>query len=579
MDMPEVVIPAGALTEDFESVNATNGLVNTSDPGFTEGWTIDVSTNKPETNNEEVCTSEGCFASGKQSIVLGEVNDCIISPVTPAPISKISFWCRPSSMEQEDWMSLSMICVQVLVGDTWEYLGNLPNYYFQENGGLWEMEIPVIPANATQLKIFYLQQGKVKFYIDDVTVYYENQPVPHELITDMVLTDTCYTVDDYNNKLDHYFYVKARNSQAKSDKSLTCWVDGIRGLKPVVTAATDISNSSFTANWEALPNATDYKVSVSKMIAGTGKEEIIIHETFDRINTGSIDYPTTSYNTTESLGALGYADTDWMVQLPQYAQGMAGAQAANPWYGMAGVVGTPRLNLDAQSGKFTVKFKAYITTAEDVLWILLLNEVTDTQAPLGISVQYTGQQAGYLETSVEFDEAKFPADNPIPFDLSSIRIAFMSQLGMPFFIDEVTISQVYAEGESAYTPYTIACTEQSSHKFENLDPAPVYSYTVVASTEKDYYLYTSEESDAMVVDMSSGVEDAMNDASTTIFALGGNIIVNTSDEIDVQVYNMQGMVVASANNVSGDVQIPCAQYKGQLLVVKAGEKVAKVIVK
>ncbi len=579
MDYPETVVPEGSYTEDFEGVKSTNGLVDTANPGYTEGWTIDVSTNKPETNNEEVITTKGNFSSGKQGIVLGELDDYILSPITPAPISKVSFWCKPSSMEEEDWMSLSMICVQVLTDGEWYSLGNLPNYYFQENGGLWEMDELYIPTNSTQLKIFYLQQGNVKFYIDDVTVHYKTQKVPQELFTDKVVADTCYTVESYDNTNHHYYYVKARNAQASSDKSYNIWVDGLVGLKPTVKEATEVTTNSFVANWEEMPNADTYKVSVSKQITGTGKEEVVLYENFDNITVGTIDNPEIPYTSTpESLGNLGYTKTDWMAQLPQYANGMAGAQAANPWLLLAGVVGTPKLDLDNQDGIFNVAFKAYMTAPTDVLWVMLLNEVSDTQAAAGYPVEFKEDKAGYLEGNVTFDRKQLYVNGELTVNLSNIRIAFMSQLGEPFFIDEVKITQKYAEGEVVTMPYCIANTEENFYKFENLDEASAYSYSVNASAEKDFYQYTSNESDSMIVNMVSGVEDAVTN-NTSIVTLGDNIIINTEDAIDVKVYNSQGMLIASANNVTGIAQIPCAEYKGQLLIVKAGDKVAKLVVK
>ncbi len=575
MDYPEIYIPEGTIMEGFDGINATDGLIDTENPGYPEGWTIDLSTNKDATDNIDITTADGTFSSGKQAIVLGEVDDYIMTPVMPAPLSKISFWCRPSSMEYEDYQSLSMIGIDVLVDGEWQRMANMPNYYFEENGGVWSLEVPNLSANATQLKISYIQKGIVKFFIDDVTCVYETQRIPYELFTDKVVDGTSYTVENYDNQYEHYYYVKARNSVAISDASYPIWVDGLNGIKPVTKPATNVAHGAFTANWENLPNADNYKVNLIKVANGTGEDVVLLHETFDKVTEGTVDAPITSWNTTESLVEKGYTDADWMLQLPAYASGMVGAQSA--YWVTAGLVVSPRVTLDADNGTFKVAFKAYMVDATDVLWLLVIKEHTDTQALLGAQIEFPNSEPGLFEGEYLITKNIDGGEN-LKFD--NIKLAFMSQNGMPFYIDEVTVTQKYAVGEQALIPYRTVFTDKASYTFEELDEAPAYAYNVKASAVKDYYEYATQESDLMFVEMSTvSVEDIEQGATTAIASFGGNIVVNTNCATNVEVYNLQGMKVASVQAAVGLTQIPCQEYTGQTLIVKAGSKTTKLVVK
>ncbi len=531
-DYPAERIPATTVTQDFDGINATNGKIDQSNPGYPEGWNIDVST----VGDVDVMTETGKFSSGKQSIVLGEEGDYITTPVTPAPITKISFWCRPSSMESEDYMSLSMIGIDFLVDGEWVRHANMPNYYFTESGGEWSMEIPAIRENATQLKISYIQQGKVKFYIDDLSYTYETQKVPVNVFEDKAVVDTFYTVEKYDNRFEHYYTVKARNEAAMSDATYPTWVDGLNGVKPVALPATDVTDNSFTANWEGIVTAETWKVNTNKLIEGNGEEVVLLYENFDRIDKGTIAYPVTSYTSPESLAQLGYTDSDWMLQLPQYANGMAGAQATNYWLGQAGLVVSPRMNLDDDGGKgaFNVWFKAYMTDATDEMCVYLIKEYNSTVGVAGLLVPFEGTEPGMMEGT-----ARYTDKSSTGMSYKGLKIAFMSKNGQPFFIDEVKVTQVLNAGESTFVPYRTAFTEGgTSYSFENLDAANKYSYSVSASTYKDYVSYASDESDAIIVSMPAGIEDVMvDDANEPVkyFNLQGVQITNPEGGVFIRV--------------------------------------------
>ena len=152
---------------------------------------------------------------------------------------------------------------------------------------------------------------------------------------------------------------------------------------------------------------------------------------------------------------------------------------------------------------------------------------------------YNDQQAmasGYLETpSVGSHTGKMVIANvPDDADLSNVIIAFMDKSGMPFFVDDVKISMNVPAGKSLITPFDVKSTQNTSYKFENLDPTCDYAYQVSGSVTRNFIPYTSDQSDAVIVRTSqAGIDEIEAEAATA------------------QYFNLQGMKVAADALVPG----------------------------
>ncbi len=564
MDMPENSIAPVTVTEDFEGINVMEDgtTINKTNPNYPNGWKINVSSN----GKKDMANEPGHFNSGKQAIYMDEVGDYIYTPVTPAPISSFSFWVKPSSMEYEEY-PYSMLSLEVFADGQWYTVGNLPNYYFQD-GGVYTTDIATLGVGVTQIKLSYIQKNKVAFAIDDITYTYSSQPVPYMIFEDQVVKDTFCVVNDINPEKETYYYVKSRNGQLISEKSYAVWVDGINGVKPTALAASNITENSFTANWQRIPNAQQYKVNASKSVKYEEgkKEQILLHETFDLITQGTVDNPSWSYEWTEMLAETGKAETDWILQLPQFANGMAGAQATNYWSGRAGLVVSPRMSLDCNEGTFDVDVKAYMTYPGDTLFVMLLNEYSDKQALAASIVPFDGTTAGPLEATTRFEK----------LGQKDVKVAFMSMYGQPFFIDEVTVRQKLNKGEETLVPYKTVFTEQPQYTFTGLDKGTSYTYDVQASANKDYIDYVSDVSNVIFVSLPTAI-DGVNTAQARVFSANGNIYVQLPVATEINLYGTDGILLNKINGNAGLNTIPSFSQKGKLVIVKVGNESIKLI--
>ena len=566
-EMPEHSVEPGSLSENFDgiNINADGKTINQDNPNYPEGWTINLSAQ----GSQDVYTSEGNYSSAPLSLCLDAVGDEIISPETPAPITSLSFWVKPSNMENETDYTYSLVQVAVYnEKDGWIPIANMPNYYMQAEGGQYSFTSEQIGEGMTRVKFFFIQKNSVDFAIDDVKIDYATQRVPVTQL-DKELTDTCYTMDIDPN-YEYFYNVRAKNGSVVSKPSPDMWVDGILGVKVEAKEATNVTETSFTANWTELNNADRYKLNIMKVLQP--KEDmqnvVVLSENFNKIDQGTIDNPYNPYTYVFNLAENGYTTTEWLLQLPYLADGMAGAQQTNVWMGLAGLVTSPHLDLTCDGGAFDVDVKAYNTFASDTLFVMLLKDYTDNVATDHRIMPLTLNGTGMTSATIHFDAT----DNKNLRE--NVILAFMSMYGQPFFIDEVTIRQNVRKGETLIAPYSVMYPKGSGFNVTDLDPQYTYAYDVTAMRTKDYTNYVSETSERVYV---NGIETAVGSVSTGSNALDirvahGSISLST-DYDSADVYDMQGKTVATVPAGRHAVSLAPGVY-----IVKAGEKTVKVVV-
>ncbi len=570
--LPDDAVPPTTYTEDFEgfNLNADETTIDRSNPGYPDGWTIDVSSH----GSQDASRVEGTFSSGRQSLVFDEVDDYIMTPVTDLPINEFSFWVKPSSMDTEPDWTYSMLSVEVFANDKWVHIANIPNYWM-EDGGVYTLGMEALGEGVKQVKLGYIQKNMLTFAIDDVSYTCATQKQSYPILKEKAVTDTFCIVSGIDPTKETYYYVKAKDGDVVSDPSATIWVDGIVGLSPKALPATNVSATDFTANWETMPNATQNQVNVYRELKkehGTNGEVVVMHETFDQIEDGTIDQPIISYNLAESLSEHGLTDTEWICQLPSYAKGMAGAQAANYYFSLAGLVVSPRVSMDNNGGSFDVDLKAYGTMPGDTLFVMILKEYTGKQAIAAMKVPFLKDKAGMISGTAHFDR----------LGIKDMKIAFMSMYGEPFFIDEVTVRQQLSDGESLLSPYKTTYTDNlSTMNFGNLPSGYNYAYNVTASTVKDYVTYKSDTSNTVVVNnRQAAVETPLSDGDPTVWSRGGVIYVDLAAPAEITVYNLQGMLLHRMSaKAAGTTSLPCSGLSGGMVIVKVGNDVVKIIVK
>lgn len=564
-DMPETIVEPGTVTQDFESINVLSDgqSIDNTNPGYPEGWTIDVSSN----GSKDMCTKEGNYHSGKQSINLDAAGDYIISPETPAPIHSISFWVKPDNMQTEEY-DYSLVGIYTKRKDKeWEHIANIPNYWMEENGGFYTIDGDAVGEGVYQVKIVCEQSILVTFAIDDITLEYATQPIAYPLIENEIVTNTYRVVSDIDPSKEHYYYVQVMEDDLLSDPTDHIWVDGLTGLQPQALPATDITQNGFTANWQQMYNAGHYKLNVSQQITTTtdNQEVLLSYEDFSKITTGTLDNPTVEYYTTYNLADYDMSEQDWLLTQPQWVNGMAGTRGTS-WAGEAGLVVSPKMALHDYPIKVDVT--AYNTVPGDTLWVIVIDEYNSSQAVMGKQIGFSKTQKGYTSGSVTLEGIDL-GDKPR-------HIAFMSQSGAAFYIDEVTISAIVPhKGTSLVRPYKIMLCQDNYQTFSNLsNESSVYYYSLTAHRTKNFIEYISDASETIEVKLPTAIDSHDTDADV-VYATDGTIHIIASQEGTAAIYNMMGMQAANMPISIGHntIELPQGIY-----IVKTNNIIEKVIV-
>lgn len=103
-----------------------------------------------------------------------------------------------------------------------------------------------------------------------------------------------------------------------------------------------------------------------------------------------------------------------------------------------------------------------------------------------------------------------------------------------------------------------------------------YAYDLTASYDYQDEVYTSDRSNRIEVTLNtSGIDDIMTSAKTTISARGLNINVSLNESKNIQIYTADGVLVSHSEGVAGNNQLHVAS-PGIYIVVVGTDK-AKVI--
>lgn len=564
--LPENVV-TGTMKEGFDGIRATadGRKIDQANPGYPEGWTIDVSKN----GTRDLVSDAGCFLSGPQAIVLDAEGDRIVSAATPLPVKRLRFWLRPSRIDDASW---SMIAIRVVrengkVETIAQY--NPSSTYMDAKGTLIEWDEEVLRDGVVRLEIEYIQNDDddIAYYVDDVELEYCTPMERHFLVDRQVVTGNSYLVENIDPQYDHFYFVQAREGDMLSDESDHMWVDGISGLKVNALPPSSVGPDAFTACWEPLPNASDYTVTYNRVVSA--KENMpgftLLKEDFSGITTGELSNPGTSYQPQLNLAEEGMAQTGWVLTNPVWIKGMAGSFGTT-WFGTAGLVAAPRISLDNGDGSFSVKCGFMNTIENDRIWVMLLNELNDSQAIVGVPIQ------GGAAYEVVSGEAQFPAGS----GRGNVLVAFMSESGGAFFIDDVEIVQDLKEGDSIKLPYGVGMSKTNSLWIGNLPTDSDYEYTVSAYRMKQFVPYRSLDSEPVQVKLDPASVDGIVAEGVSVRPVAGAVEVVVAEGVEsVSIFDLQGRAVA-AGEVSGTRSFPVGQG---IYVVVAGQSRAKIVVK
>lgn len=550
--------------EGFDDIRSTgNGLIDTADPNYPEGWTIGLTANGTDA---QLATQEGDYLSGKQALVFDATGDYIETPDLGEDLRGFSFWVK--NLYGQPTTSQLKVLLELANGSRYQ-IGIVDlERIDSEVGEVIDLSGDLL-AGTRKVRIEYTKAASAQdaqmLAIDDVTLM--TLPEKEYVFEDKAVEDTTYVVSGLDEETDYYYTVKAKNDTYTSDASAEVMALGL--VAPEALEATRVTDHSFTAQWDYAPKAQGYEVTVSKVYtAPTEEEKAILYEDFDNIQVGD----TYTYESPKPLNNFSFdgsgknideyiqADTQgWMGINNNVIDGMLGASA---YFGSA-VIQTPALDLSNNNGKFTVELTVYSYEGDSIVVqpgaeVYKRALVTKTWEP--------------VKLVYEFDHGT--ANMPI--------LIYNYQVSSMFYIDDIKVTQTVPAGAQTTTyvkTLTVKKGDVTSAEVTDIqqEANTVYTYFVNAYRNYQRYKVYSDDSNTIEVDLSqSGIAEEKADG-VTVYAAGHSVYVNVPAEVAVSVFNLSGMPVYAARLSAGENNFNLST--AGVYVVKIDNKSYKVVIR
>lgn len=551
---------SGILSCNFDGikVNADGKTIDAASPNYPDGWTINVS----ESGTQDICRDEDKFASAPQSIVFDAENDVIESPETPEAINEIKFWVK-LSQEEDDMYRNSMLKVEIYHSDTdsWETIANLNYWYIRQSvqstgNNIYTFNSEAIGTeDVTRVRLSMSQKGEINFYIDDIELSYKKRRDISYVALDKETTETNATFEGLNTANDYFFHVKAYNDEITSKPSSTIWADGIAGITPEAPEISNVTSDSFTANWKPVGRADTYTITTTKLVDATEDmpQTLIIEETFDAITEGTVEAPGSDWTNPFDFSSKGWTNTSWCATQAIWAEGMVGSSGTS-YFGTAGLVFTPRLNLSANGGNFNIEFTSYTTVdkrdfgdpygiVDEGICVYILKSHNDTEALAGYVVD---------TPTIGLNSFNLPFENTENCDFSDVIVAFLTKTGSKFFIDNVKITQDLKAGDKLEVPYSVKKTNDTTLDFTGLDSKFDYGVTVTASRKYNWTDYVSNVSARAIARTSTAAGINNVSFANDAYAVGGKgqISITAPDGAVTDIYTISGILIDSVKGTA-----------------------------
>lgn len=350
---------------------------------------------------------------------------------------------------------------------------------------------------------------------------------------------------------------------------------------PEALPATDVTDESFTANWNAATFAYGYAVDVTKHhIAPTDGDVVVMtDENFDLIPGGTAEGP-------QTLVQLSYADKymqqpGWLLDLglsgftPEET-GIIGITNMMADWGLPGFMLSPTFNLSNGGGKVTIEFKAKSLLDDAVLVLSLVNFEEGVPFPgyVGVSVSPEWQEFSYeLEGGVDGCEIYF-------------LIYDAAEGGDVIYFDDLKVSQTLNKDEYITFPYRKVTTDdptalQAVIETPGKTTGDFFSYTVtgyfpitIDPVYGDEIMY-GEVSNEVYVDAPDAVKAIDADKVAKAYFAGDELRIENPAGDPVYIYTIGGALIKA--DATGNTVVTSRLTQKGVYIVRVGEHAVKVV--
>lgn len=339
--------------------------------------------------------------------------------------------------------------------------------------------------------------------------------------------------------------------------------------KPVLFEETNITDNSFTANWEAVDGADSYTLDLYAQHTATGDETYYYSE----LNFNDVT-STGTYEAPEIVVEMAMDYNEWYIYMPALINEAIGVTGQYVNYNQYGFVQSPVLNLTSDDGKVNISFKAYgnVNDEMEINLFSAANGYYDIASSETVKIENTG----WNEYSADLTNG----------DVDSYIVIKYLGSGYMYF-DDITLSQQITEGEVKVNRIQSTETESTSldiivdEKYANdilfyQLHATQYVWATDDYTGEEYIMgeiisdYTEPR---MAPTNPTGIEYMEMESKVYAYFSNGQLnAINPENEI-VSVYNINGTCIYNSN-INGLLPM---NFNNGIYIVKIGSKTMKVV--
>ena len=340
-------------------------------------------------------------------------------------------------------------------------------------------------------------ESDVDAYIDDMSLSLDAEMKYDYVAEDLPVSGSSYYLENLNPERDYFFYVMATDGENTTAPSNIVKIYQL--LPPVAKEASDIDpRGGFTANWESSPKAESYLVTVYDAVAVEEDEEnrVILSETFSKAHVSdegyTMDAPYYLGNDYNPETLDEYTDNaGWMGIVTTVYDNMLGCDW--DYMGMS-ILSSPCFDASNNGGVFTVEFDCYAPMGD---MMTLQNSA--------ISVERIAITPGLNHYSQTFSNGFMQS-----------YVCFYTTYGYPFLVSNVKVTQNVSKGDIIRTLVAQSeATADNSYYFPELKKQEdkLLLYSVKAQYEREGVTYISADSNEMLVQIESAIENISADAT------------------------------------------------------------------
>ena len=473
--------------------------------------------------------------NGSKALVIDEPTDTIVTPSHGGHIEKISLGL--SAIYGSN--SYGALMIDGWDGFKWE---NVTYKYFMELSDA-PTQIDVQPSEGsiqkyTKLRLYTvdLNDGD-QVMLSSVNAELMPDVTVSKLMTD-VKTENSYIVLHDLDPNAEYFYSLTGCKDDNIKSAPTDWTHALGCPAPKVDEATNVSENSYTANWEESPKAVMYDVKNYKAT---------------EIKENTADYPVLVDNFTNAKTEDGKVVVSDETSFDAYTDNKGWTATA---YGLLydkalgicslGTLYSPEMTLNNNNGKFKVHLKL-----RGYNGAMLAVQSVNTYGVVELKTTGTEKFTAQADTTLTFEDGK--AAERLMFYACGANMQGV-------VIESIEVTQDVEAGNHVYQleGRNILNVGTTSYDFGNLT-SDNYAYTVTA--KGNYYgeNYSSVPSAYQAVSLKTTAISGMpasNGSALRIAGINGNMItVSTDGSKKIMVYDISGNLCQTVNATAGETTL------------------------